>query len=785
MGLSDFETGEWIMLKLERVSKYYLAGNQVVQALRRINLECKLGEFIAITGESGSGKSTLLNVMSGLDTYEEGIVYFDGRDISHYSVEELEHYRKDFIGYVFQEFNIIESYTVYQNVELALTIQGYGRKQRRARVLELIKRVGLTHVAHQKASRLSGGEKQRTVIARTLAKDYRILMCDEPTGNLNEAAAQGIFQLLRDISRDRLVVVVTHDVRLADRYATRKIRLFDGEIVEDAILAPQAEGSEPADAPKRSGATFGGILSTGIRNVLSAPRKTLLTLVTILFMLVTVLFVYGAGIVERNRAFEADNPFFENPSPTRIILVKDDASAFTDAEIAAIRALDDVRDVFENDIVFDSVFITKLINEETMRYDFHRFRALPSLALESYDLREGRLPEGPGEIVVGDTGLFAIGDELPFANAHLLSPLQTLETDQFVFTVVGLVEEPSTAGDDYVMYLSVEGLDLLALSSVFERSETEFRVTGTEAYELATDTWVTPEDDPDVDTGIRTYAVNFPIWIDIDDELAYSEILTFDMLYFDVCRDFGYKREIRDDLDAGLCDADAFLAGHAIGFRANTTFGNDHEFVPVTVLSTAATDDDQSMKLYMNEETFRSFFGERGHQVTVVVRDAFEGKLVVRNLERLGYDVYYPALIIGPDQAVTLLIRNMLVTALVAVILFAVFFVGYFVLRNLVFSKLKDYLIMRSIGTSRRAVGTVLRIEMAATAVAGGGIVAAFLLVYGERIALLRDLLRYMLWTDYAVLILVVAGVMELMVLQFTRKIFATSVVMALKGAER
>jgi len=139
-------------------------------------------------------------------------MYFDGKDLSHYTIQELEHYRKNYIGYVFQEFNLINSYTVYQNIDLALSLQGLSKEVRHQKVLSLINQVGLSHATNQRASNLSGGEKQRTVIARTLAKDYQVLVCDEPTGNLNEEASIEIFKIFKEISKKKLVIVVTHDV---------------------------------------------------------------------------------------------------------------------------------------------------------------------------------------------------------------------------------------------------------------------------------------------------------------------------------------------------------------------------------------------------------------------------------------------------------------------------------------------------------------------------------------------------------------------------------------------
>jgi len=205
------------MIKLENISKYYHSGNNIVLALRRINLDMKIGEFIVITGESGSGKSTLLNVLSGLDTYEEGKLFINEKNVSHYSIKELEHYRKDYIGFVFQDYNIINSYTVYQNVALALTVQGLNNDEKHRKAIEIIKQVGLEKQMHQKAIKLSGGEKQRTVIARTLAKNSRILVCDEPTGNLDSKNSDLVSQLLVDTCKqlNTALVMVTHSRKVA------------------------------------------------------------------------------------------------------------------------------------------------------------------------------------------------------------------------------------------------------------------------------------------------------------------------------------------------------------------------------------------------------------------------------------------------------------------------------------------------------------------------------------------------------------------------------------------
>ena len=190
------------MIQLKNVSKFYYSKGMIASGISKINLEFGIGEFVVITGESGSGKSTLLNVISGLDTYEEGEMYINGRETSHYLASDFEEYRKKYIGNIFQSFNLVNSYTVYQNIELILRINGYRKADMKQRIRSIIKRVGLEAYTGTKVSKLSGGQKQRVAIARALAKDTDIIVADEPTGNLDSRSAQGIAALLSEISRD-------------------------------------------------------------------------------------------------------------------------------------------------------------------------------------------------------------------------------------------------------------------------------------------------------------------------------------------------------------------------------------------------------------------------------------------------------------------------------------------------------------------------------------------------------------------------------------------------------
>ena len=276
------------MIRLKNVSKYYYSKGIIASGISRVNLDLDAGEFVVITGESGSGKSTLLNVISGLDTYEEGEMYIEGKETSHYTASDFESYRQQYISCIFQSFNLVSSYTVYQNVALAMQIDGCEPSAIRSRVNDIIKKVGLYEFRNRKVSKLSGGQKQRVAIARALAKDTKILVADEPTGNLDSESAEGIVELLTDIASDKLVIVVTHNYEQFRDHATRIIKMHDGKIVEDTgaasvqtadetapVYGHRSSRAEHRDRAKKDSITFGTQLKLGIRNTFNLPAKFL------------------------------------------------------------------------------------------------------------------------------------------------------------------------------------------------------------------------------------------------------------------------------------------------------------------------------------------------------------------------------------------------------------------------------------------------------------------------------------------------------------------------------
>lgn len=232
-------------LKLCDIGKIYSSENNVAVGIRKVNLSFDKGEFVAVTGKSGSGKTTLLNVIGGLDSYEEGEMYIEGKPTSHYIKSDWDEYVAKYVSFIFQDYNILESFTVFENIEFALT-SVKDLKERKRRALEIAERVGLKDRLNTKGVKLSGGEKQRTVIARAIAKDSPVILADEPTGNLDSVNAKSILALLKEVSEEKLVIVVTHNYEDVKEYATRHIRIYDGGVESDEIFE-RVKSSEDAE----------------------------------------------------------------------------------------------------------------------------------------------------------------------------------------------------------------------------------------------------------------------------------------------------------------------------------------------------------------------------------------------------------------------------------------------------------------------------------------------------------------------------------------------------------
>ena len=268
------------MLQLINVCKSYTTADFTQTALDHVSVAFRDNEFVAVLGPSGSGKTTMLNIIGGLDHYDGGNLLIDGVSTSDYKDRDWDAYRNNRIGFVFQAYNLIPHQTILENVELALTLSGVSRVERRQRAIEALGRVGLAEHVSKKPSQLSGGQMQRVAIARALINDPEILLADEPTGALDSKTSVQIMDLLTEIADDRLVIMVTHNPELAQRYATRIVTLADGVIRDDTRpFDPAAENSprRAAKQARRTSMSFLTALSLSFKNLLTKKGRTLMT----------------------------------------------------------------------------------------------------------------------------------------------------------------------------------------------------------------------------------------------------------------------------------------------------------------------------------------------------------------------------------------------------------------------------------------------------------------------------------------------------------------------------
>ncbi len=266
------------MLELKEIVKAYQTANLVQVALNKVSVAFRDNEFVAVLGQSGSGKTTMLNVIGGLDRFQSGDLVIDGISTKDYKARDWDAYRNNRIGFVFQAYNLIPHQSVLANVELALTLSGVSRSERRKRALDALTRVGLKEHVHKKPSQMSGGQMQRVAIARALINDPEILLADEPTGALDSKTSVQVMDLLRDVARDRLVIMVTHNPELAHEYATRIVELADGCIVADSDpFVPTAEDRREAKPARRTSMGFLTALSLSANNLMTKKGRTLMT----------------------------------------------------------------------------------------------------------------------------------------------------------------------------------------------------------------------------------------------------------------------------------------------------------------------------------------------------------------------------------------------------------------------------------------------------------------------------------------------------------------------------
>lgn len=669
------------MIKLKNVSKFYYSKGVIASGFSKVNVEFNIGEFVAITGESGSGKSTLLNVISGLDTYEEGEMYVDGKETSHYMEKDWEDYRRKYIGNIYQNFNLINSYTVYQNIELVLILNGLTKKEARPKVLELIKKVNLEKFTKTKVSKLSGGQKQRVAIARALAKDVPVIIADEPTGNLDKRSAESIVKLLKELSKDKLVIIVTHNYEQISEYATRKITMHDGKILEDKKIKEVKEG--PSIENNYQNITFFNKIRLGIRNTFNVLPKFILLLIVYLFIVVSLMAEYSSFKKSEYENSKAGyNYIFQDLSEERIIINKKDKSPFTDEELNKISKMSNISNIMRNDAVTDRYFT---LNSEDQSYVISGTpKGIKQLKGK---LDYGRLPENDNEIVVegpkDDYYLSRVKEAIMNKTYSIENEYSSGENNiAEKLKIVGIKYAKTTDDYKYYLYFSDQLLNELQFQANQNYSTSIVKFLGKNhqsnpwntSYKIVPNAWVSrgkayiSEDNKY--SCPKENCINQPLTINVSN-LYYQESLNLSVeKYYNI-------KNISRILSLPNYKKEDFENYNGI--------------------------------IFISKDDYNNLYNKATYQVSVYVKDA---RIIDETLDALNKDYNTLAIkdvLVQQEAVVIVRILKIIVTIILVVTLF---FITYFVIKLILKSRNIYYTTIRMLGSSKKVARQLLVIEL-------------------------------------------------------------------------
>ena len=361
------------MLSLNKISKSYKTGDFVQQALKDVSLDFRKNEFVAILGPSGSGKTTLLNIIGGLDRYDSGDLIINNKSTKKFKATEWDAYRNNCIGFIFQNYNLISHISILNNVELGMTLSGVSSSKRKKKALELLDKVGLKDHAHKKPNQLSGGQMQRVAIARALANDPDIILADEPTGALDSNTSVQIMELIKEIAKDKLVIMVTHNAELANQYANRIVEFKDGELISDSNPIKKDEKVKEKYKIKKTAMSFLTALKLSFNNIRTKKGRTLLTAFASSIGIIGI-----ALILSLSNGFDIEIENFERDTLSSMpIMITEDAMELSEdkmLEISNQMAEDDKEEYTDEKVVYsqkpitEQILHTNVLNQDYIDY---------------------------------------------------------------------------------------------------------------------------------------------------------------------------------------------------------------------------------------------------------------------------------------------------------------------------------------------------------------------------------------------------------------------------------
>ncbi len=441
------------MIELRSICKHYVVENKTVSAIKDISLKMRVGEFILITGESGSGKSTLLNILSGNDYCSSGSYFFAGTDTDEFSETEWSDFKCRNIGYVHQENKLIEDYTVADNVKAALALFCSSRKEIQTKARELLNETGLEHLSKKKAKFLSGGERQRVAIARALAKNSQILLADEPTANLDEENAREVIQLLKNISKDRLIVVVSHNITQFHGVYTRRITLKEGRIIED-IGQNKSQGDSVLYQNKSTAHSKCYLFA-----LLKSMKPYNVAAVFMCIIILCSMLVYSVSLDYAIGEYEGlvSSKYYQTLSSERYILSKRNKTPISKEDITAIQRSLKIKSVYYEDILLDTIaYIENAGTNREMELYIRK-------AQEISEVNSGRLPLNSDEIVLTSESGYPY---YMMETSEALVPLRTTDNNVHYVKVVGW--KKNTTQSRQTVYLSDQLMEELFVETFYQ-----------------------------------------------------------------------------------------------------------------------------------------------------------------------------------------------------------------------------------------------------------------------------------------------------------------------------
>ena len=723
------------MLKLENVSKIYYTNGIVATGISKVNLELNIGEFVVITGESGSGKSTLLNVISGIDSYEEGEMYINGKETSHYTEKDFEEYRKKYIANIFQSFNLINSYTVYQNVELVLLLNGYKRKQIKKKVLDIIDKVGLTKFKNTKVSKLSGGQKQRVAIARAIVKDTPIIVADEPTGNLDTKSAYEIIELLKNVAKDKLVVIVTHNIEQVEKYATRIIKMHDGRMIQNTKIKNINEDSKITQASGKN-ITIPNQYRLGIRNTFNIFSKFILLFIVFTFMSVAFLAEYSAFKLVEHSTEESSgySANLRDISKERILINKQNREPFTEDDYNKIKQLSNIDYIVEDDISLDTEFILRNDTLNTYGYikDINNFKG---------NLDIGRMPENNDEIILkankDDYTITQMLDATLNSEFSLQKSYREGDTIKTV-KIVGIQYNENNTIYDRTFYVSNEVKKLVR--SYVHNQYSDMKTLLNDKY-----VQYTIETSENVEPGTAI----------VNDDLKYQ---------------FKNNRIINQNVNISVSN---------IYYEDNIDLTITKTFTKSNLKKlTGYTDYSYYQNaIIINPDDYNSLYDKPSYQSSVYVKDASIIDQTMSELENLGlkpkkatdFKVEYE------NESQIVKIFKVVVTIFVIIV---VFFISYLIISIILKSRNIYYTTLRMLGATSKSTRKILNIELFINSTLSYLMVLTFGYLVKQdiiKIEFIANLIKYITLNECILMYLILFVVTQLIARKFAKKIFKSS----------